>query len=278
MFGVHVRRGLQAGALAGLAFGLLVALVANPLVGYADELAHADGGHAEANDAHRDDAEAAHADGDTTHQSDHHESAVSMPTTNAVSVLAGVLWGVLLGGVVFGAAFALLEPAIPGSGATRSYVLAAAGFVTVSGAPWLVLPPQPPGVEHALATDARIALYAAMMVAGALACLLAGGTYRRLRARRGRVVATTGAALSLGVLAVPALLAPSVGVSHSLPGALATGLTGLVVVGQALLWLLLATVHALLRQRDRDATGGSTSDETENAHAPGTTDGALAAD
>ncbi|WP_415383560.1 CbtA family protein [Halosimplex sp. TS25] len=255
MLARHVTRGVKTGLVAGLAFGLLVALVANPLVAFADELGH-EGGHATGGQ-HADHAEGAHAGGGDTgadgadHESPH-DGAVSAAVTSAVSAVSGVLWGVLLGGVVFGVAFALLEPAIPGTGAAKSYVLAAAGFVTVSGAPWLVLPPQPPGAEQALPTATRLPLYAGMMVAGALACLLAGALYRELRERRGRVAAAAAASLSLGLLAAPAALAPANGVTHSLPAALSSGLVGLVVFGQAFLWLVLAAAHARLRRPSTD--------------------------
>jgi predicted cobalt transporter CbtA len=171
MLTAYVKRGVKAGMVGGLIFGLLVALVANPLVVYADELGHGDG-----NVAGQDHE---HPAGEHPEEAvvEHHESAVSMMLTNAVSVVSGVLWGILLGGVVFGIAYYFLEPAIPGTGRTRSYLLGVAGFVTVSGSPWLVLPPQPPGVEQALPAQERITLYGAMMVVGALVCMLSGFMY-----------------------------------------------------------------------------------------------------
>jgi hypothetical protein len=101
--------------------------------------------------------------------------------------------GDLLGGAVFGVAFYLLEPVVPGSGATKSYVLGAADFVTVSGVPWLVLPPAPPGVGGSLPTATRLALYGASMAAGGLTRLLSGGIYDRIRASSGRVIAIVAA-------------------------------------------------------------------------------------
>jgi hypothetical protein len=227
VFVEHVTRGVRAGAVAGLAFGLLVALVANPLLGVA---AGAGGDH---------------------HGSagDHHDSLVPASVTDAVGVAAGVLWGVLLGGVVFGAAFYLLEPAIPGTGATKSYLLGAAGFLTVSGAPWLALPPRV-GAEPVLAGPTRAALYGGMMVAGAVVCLLAGITYRRL-ASRSRPFAVAAAAAPLCLLAVPAALAPLATAGSSLPAALSDGLARLVMFGQLLLWSLLSATHARLRRRSR---------------------------
>jgi len=246
MLAAYAKRGAKAGLVAGLAFGLFVALIANPLVAFADELG-GDARHAAAED-HRHAAGHSEAEtGDTRH-----ENAVSSTVANGVSVLSGVLWGVLLGGVVFGIAYYFLEPAIPGTGGTKSYLLAAAGFVTVSGAPWLVLPPQSPGIEQAAPAETRIVLYGGMMFAGALVCLLSGLVYDRLRDVRGRATAAALSVLPFGLLAIPAVLAPATPVESTLPPELATGLTGMVVFGQALLWLLLAGIHARLRRRSTD--------------------------
>ncbi|WP_256558724.1 CbtA family protein [Natronomonas marina] len=250
MLAAYLKRGVKAGVVAGLVFGLLMALVANPLVAFADELGH-EGGHAVGD--HHEHATGEHHEGSGGEQ---HEGAVSMTVTNGVSIVSGVLWGILLGGVVFGIAYYFLEPAIPGTGGTKSYLLAVAGFITVSGAPWLVLPPQPPGVEQALPTEMRIILYGGMMVAGSLVCLFAAIVYGRLRVTHGRTTAAIVAMLSLCLLAIPAALSPVNAVESSLPSELAIGLTGMIVFGQALLWLLLAGTHARLRRRSMD-TGAS---------------------
>lgn len=227
MFVDYVTRGVKAGVVAGLVFGLFVALVVNPMVGYAEAVGH---GHDQGIADH------GHASG---------EGIASLAATETMSVLSGVLWAVLLGAVVFGVGFYLLEPLLPGRGRRRSYVLAAAGFVSVSGAPWLVLPPRP-GVEGTLSAEMRLAWYGGMMVAGASLCLLALVAYDRFRARS-RAVAVAAAGLALTPLALPAALAPTPGVESNLPPELATGLVGLIVFGQVLLWLLLAGVHASLR-------------------------------
>lgn len=248
MLAAYLERGVKAGLVAGLVFGLLVALVANPLVAFADELGHG-GGDALGETDH---GSGEHESGSDDHHAegggDGHAGAVSMPGTNGVSVVSGVLWGLLLGGVAFGVAYYFLEPAIPGTGGTKSYLLAAAGFVTVSGAPWLVLPPQPPGVEQALPAETRIALYGGMMVAGALVCSLAGYAYGRLRDARGRPTAAAVAVLPFSLLAIPAALSPASAAESTLSPELAAGLTGLIVFGQALLWLVLAATHARLGQ------------------------------
>ena len=226
-----------------------MAFVANPLVGFADGFADHD-----------------HATGD----GHDHEGVVSATVANGASVVAGVLWGVFLGGVVFGVAYYFLEPVIPGTGGTKSYLLAVAGFVTVSGAPWLVLPPQPPGVEAALATETRLLLYSGMMVAGGLVSAASGILYRRLRGSHARSTAAVVAVLPFALLAIPAALSPAAPAEGALPPELAAGLTGLVVFGQALLWLLLAGVHARLHGRSEDATAADL--------AATSSDGSVAAD
>lgn len=242
MFLDYLERGVKTGVVAGLVFGCFLALVANPLVAFADELGH---GAGDAVDQHDEHEAGDHHDGG----GEWHESDVSTAVTIGVSVVAGVLWGMLLGGVGFGVAFYFLEPAIPGTGGTKSYLMAAAGLLTVSGAPWLALPPRPPGVEATLPVETRLVVYAGMMILGALVCLLVGFLHERFSDARGRATAAVVAALPLCLLAVPAALSPAGATGGSLPSTLATGLTGTVVFGQALLWLVLAGTHAQLRRR-----------------------------
>ncbi|HMB49554.1 MAG TPA: CbtA family protein [Natronoarchaeum rubrum] len=224
-----LRRGVGAGAIAGGAYGALLALVVNPLVSHVERAGH-DHGHAHAG-----------------------EPAVSAATTAAASVGGGVLWGLLLG-AGFGVAFYLLEPALPGADAAKPYLLAATGFLTVSGVPWLALPPVAPGAEHALDTGTRLAIYAGAMLVGAAACALSLGAYRRVRADRSRVVAATAAAAPLALCALASLAVPG-GTAGGPPAALATAFRWLVVVGQIGLWALLAGAFARLRRRaDPDAT------------------------
>jgi hypothetical protein len=223
MFRSYVERGLAAGAVGGVAFGLFVAVLGTPLVEYAETVGHAAG------------------------TGDHGgESAVSETVTGLAGVGGGVLWGLLLGAVVFGAVYYLLEPAIPGAGATKRYVLAAAGFVTVSGAPWLALPPQPAGVDAALPADVRILWYGGMAVAGAAVCCVAGQTYTRLTARGvGRPATCLAALVPFAALAVPAAAAPAT-TTGAVPAGMTAVYQGVVVFGQVTLWFVLASVHAWL--------------------------------
>lgn len=219
----HASRGLTAGGFAGLAFGLFVAFVGNPLVAYAETF---EGGHGGG-------------------------PVVPEVMTAVASVGGGVLLGLLLG-AAFGLAYFFLEPALPGGKDTKSYLLAAAGFVTVSGAPWVLLPPQPPGVEQGLPTDVRLAWYAIMMATGALACGLAGYAYSRLRARRGRAVGLIGAVGGLAVVPLVAAAGPANPVSGPIPVTLASVFRTVTVLGQIGLWLVLASAHAWLLRRGRE--------------------------
>jgi len=246
MFRPYLWRGLKAGLLAGIGFALVIALVGNPLIG-AIETASQD--HAtEHEEAHAGEQEASgeHA-GEETH-------AMSTAVTNGISIGGGVLWGLLLGLVTFGIVFYFLEPAIPGTGAAKSYVLAAAGFITVSGGPWLALPPQPGGVEQALTQETRLFWFVAMVVASALTCLLAASLYNRLVSNRRRVVAAIAALAPFGLLLALATVAPANTISGPISSTTVTLFRGVTVLGQIGLWVLLATAHARFHQRAQHNT------------------------
>jgi len=215
----YLERGAVAGVAGGLVYGLFLATVGNAFTA-----------------------------GLETFEADHGHSSgpvVSELTTAAASVGSGVLWGVLFGIGVFGMAYYFLEPALPGDGPRKRLALAAGGFLTVSGAPWLVLPPVAPGVEQALSTETRMLWYGVMMVAGALVVGLCGLSYQRTADRRATV--TAGAtALPLALLAVPVALAPANPVSGAVPAALAAAYRWTVVFGQLLLWATIAGVHTWL--------------------------------
>jgi hypothetical protein len=215
----HLENGALAGLAGGLVYGLFVATVGNAFTRGLETF------------------EAGHGGG----------PVVSALTTTTVSVGGGVLWGLLFGLVVFGVGFYLLEPALPGSGVSKRLGLAGAGFLTVSAAPWLVLPPQPPGVEQALLTETRLVWYGGMMVAGALVALTAGLLARTTAGQRLPVrIAATLAPLAL--LAIPVTLAPVNAVHGEVPAALVAAYRWTVVFGQALLWATLAGVHAWLSE------------------------------
>lgn len=239
----YLKRGTAAGILAGTAYGLFMALVLNPLVSYIDHLGHG-GGH-----------EAAH-------------EPASAVATNAVGVGSGVLWGILLG-AVFGALYYLVEPSLPGGAGTRPYVLAGAGLFTVSGAPWLALPPVAPGTEQAMATDTRLLLYGGMMLVGATVSVLAVVAFYRLREQR--IPTALGAALACLLLVATPLTLVSTGGVAGVPTTLAVAFRWLVVFSQVGLWGLIAaayvrldrwtddspTVSAARKAADERSTGGT---------------------
>ncbi|WP_226479729.1 CbtA family protein [Natrinema amylolyticum] len=239
----YLERGVLAGAVAGIAYGAYMALVANPLIGYMETLAEGGehGGHSHA-------GEHAHEAGEHAHAAGEHAHAVSEATTAAVSVGSGVLWGILLGGA-FALAFYFLEPALPGRGRVKPYVLAGAGFLTVSVAPWLVLPPATPGAEQAFDPTLRSAIYAGMMAVGAITAGASIYGYGRVSARS-RPLGVVTAAVPIAVLvAITAVAAPMIVEVGAMPADLVTAFRGLTVLSQAALWTLVAGCFGWLQTR-----------------------------
>jgi predicted cobalt transporter CbtA len=231
----YMRRGLKAGLIGGIVYGVFVALIGNPLISFIETMR----GHHGSSHAH------AHT----------HASMVSGAVTNAVSIGGGIVLGLLFGAVVFGSVYYFFEPEIPGRADTRSYLLGGAGFITVSGAPWLLFPPQLPGAEQVLPVDVRIAWYAIMMGVGAIVCCLSGYTYVRLCTQR-RIVALAGGVVPLFLIPVVAVLgATSLGVRTGIgmagTGALVRSFQAIVAFGQIGLWTVIAGVHAWLIRREQ---------------------------
>lgn len=209
-----LRRGVAAGAVVGLCYGLFTAAVVHPLTAGLESLAH----HSHA--------------GKQAH-------AVSETTTALASVGGGVLWGIALG-AAFGLAYYFLEPALPGTTAVRPYVLAAGGFLSVSGAPWLVLPPVAPGMEHQITVSTRLQLYAGMMLVGVGVAVLAVLAYRRWGTRDPRRGVAAGLTPVVAVAFTAVAVGPTTATSGTLPPALVAAYRGLVVFGQVGLWVGLA--------------------------------------
>lgn len=226
MLSSYLERGALAGAVGGVVYGLFLWFVGTPLVHLAEryeESASGGAGHAPA-------------------------PAVPDAVASVTSVLGGVLFGLFLGAFVFGLGYYVLEPSIPGGSDTRSYLLGVAGFVTVSGAPWVVLPPRPPGVEAALSTDVRLGIYVGSMALGALACGLAWSAVRSLRGGDPASAVAIGLAAVVVVPVVGALVPTGV-VRSPIPGTLATAFRWATVFGQVTLWLAMASSHAWLLRR-----------------------------
>jgi len=225
MFFAYLKRGLLAGGVAGIAYGLFMATVANPLVSY---LEHAQHGHSHAPEG---------------------GSVVAESTTAIVSVGGGLLWALLIGGC-FGIALYFLEPALPGRGAAKGFVLAASGFLTISVTPWLVLPPFAPGAEQALATNTRFVLYAGLVVLGGAIAATSVLAYNRVEPRSRALAVVAGALPVVAAVVVIPIVSPSL-VSHpELSADLVAAYRAMVVLSQGSIWLLIAAAFGWLQRRN----------------------------
>lgn len=241
MFTDYIKEGVKAGGIGGLFYGLFVALVGNNLIRYAETFEH---GHGEA------------------------ASLTTIPSAPA-SIGGGILWGLLLGGLVFGVVYYFLEPVIPGYEDTKIYLLGCAGFITISGAPWLVLPPQPPGVEQGLPTETRLLMYIGMMIAGALVCGLAGAAYNRLR-ENGRIIAILGGIAAFVLLAIPIIVAPANPTSGAVPTQFVWAFQWVTAFGQATLWVVMASSYVWITRRTEKTASPVSPDSFEPVANPDT--------
>lgn len=230
----YCRRGVVAGAIAGIAYGIFMAVVGNPLAAYMENLAV---------------------------QGHDHAGQHIWDTTALVSVGSGVLWGIFLGGA-FAVAYYFLEPTLPGTDTVKPYVLAGAGFLTVSVTPWLVLAPTAPGAEKALGMEPRLLIYGGSMVAGAALAALSIAVYRTLSTRRRDIAAVAGLAPVAVAVLVLGQVTPTIISSGEIPETLFAAYQGLVALSQAALWLLLAASYNWLSRRGAAESGTTTGDPT----------------
>lgn len=221
MLADYLRRGIIAGFAAGLGYGLYVTFVGNPLTEYLHDAGH-DHGHGH-----------------------DHGTAVSETTNALVSAGSGVLWAILLGGL-FAVAFYVFEPALPGSTRVKSYVLAGAGFLSVSATPWLVLTPAAPGAEQAYPVETRLAIYGALVVLGVVVSAVAIVAFTRAPSRRLGLVA--GAIPILAVAVVLPTATPTVVTHPTLADELVAVYRALVAFSQAGIWLAIAASFDWLRR------------------------------
>ncbi|PAU84684.1 cobalamin cluster protein [Halorubrum salipaludis] len=220
----RLRSGVAAGALAGLAYGLFTWVVVSPLIHHLEHLASHGGDHA--HDA---------------------APAVSETATAVVSAGGGVLWGVLLG-AAFGVAYHLFEPALPG-GTLKPYVLAGAGFLTVSVAPWTVLPPATPGMEPLYGSSLRVPLYLGLVGIGGLVAATSVLGYARASRTRGRGTGAFVALLPLVALGILSIAAPPTLTGGAAPAGVSAAFRWLVGFSQAGLWALIAVAFSRFDRR-----------------------------
>ncbi|ELZ16038.1 hypothetical protein C477_16130 [Haloterrigena salina JCM 13891] len=228
----YLQRGVLAGVVAGLAYGLYVAFVANPLTEYVHDAGHSHG----------------HGAGDHSHAQEGTEHVVSETTTALVSVGSGVLWAILLGGL-FAVALYLFEPALPGRDGLESYVLAGAGFLTVSATPWLVVPPAAPGADHLYGIDARIGIYVGLVGLGAAVSAAAILAYGRAAPRHPALGALAAAVPIVATVVVLPAVTPTVVTQPDVASELVTAYQALAALSQAAIWVLIAGAFNRLRRR-----------------------------
>lgn len=229
----YLQRGVTAGLFAGIAYGIYMVTVGNPLTEYAHDAGH-DHGH--------------------SHDHGHgHEHAVSETTNAIVSVGSGILWAIFLGGI-FAIALYVFEPAIPGSETAKPYVVAAGGFLSLSALPWLVLPPAVPGAEQAYGIDIRLGLYVGLVIVGLLTVSAMVIVYQKVK--KSNQLAGFLAASAVGVSVALALffLSPTVTTHPDLPAELVTVYQALAAFSQAAIWALIATGFLALSRRNEQAT------------------------
>jgi len=230
----YCKRGVFAGGVAGVAYGLFIAFVANPLTEYLHHAGHDHGHHA---------AESAR--------------VVAESTTAIVSIGGGLLWAIFLGGV-FGLAMFVFEPALPATGTARSYVLAGCGFLTVSATPWLVLPPAAPVAEHLYPVETRLAIYGGLVLVGGAVSAASIESYRRTTARHRLLGVAAGLAPVAGTILILPVVTPTVVTHPGLSTDLVAAYQAMVIVGQAGIWLLIAATFGWLQRRGESSTVAQT--------------------
>ncbi|MXV63839.1 cobalamin cluster protein [Natronorubrum sp. JWXQ-INN-674] len=251
----YLQRGILAGVVAGLAYGMYMAFVANPLSEYLHDTQHEHGHDEHGHDDH------GHGHGHGEHVHEHAEHAVSETTTALVSIGSGALWAIFLGGL-FALALYVLEPALPGPDGIKTYVLAGAGFISVSVTPWLVLPPAAPGAEQLYSIESRLAIYVALIALGAVVSAASIAAYRRTATRHPAIGVAAGAVPIAAMLAVVPSITPTVVTHPELSSALVSAYRALAVLSQAAIWVLLAGTFNWLQRRADPATAVDGSHET----------------
>jgi predicted cobalt transporter CbtA len=188
--GFLLRRGLAAGAAAGVVAAGVVWLVVEPVLRRAlalEEPAMAHGGH-------------------------HDEPLVSRGAQVVGGLLTTAVVGVLVG-VVFAVVFARVRHRL--SGGTdfgRSVLLAVLGFGVFSLLPAVKYPANPPGVGNSATVTERTLLYALSILMGLLVLTVVTMVHRALGGRRLRpaqVVGIDAVVAAAGIVAVLALLPPT---------------------------------------------------------------------
>lgn len=265
-FGSVLRRGVAAGAAAGLASALVIWLFVEPVIRKAlviEDRRGASGGHAG-------------------------ESALFtipaiLPThggelvTRAQQVVGGAVTSLLVGiafGLIFAVVYAKARQHLAGtSDFWRSVGLAAIGFGAITLLPAIVIPANPPAVGDPATVTQRTWLYVLSLLLG-VAIALAVPVLDRALARRGLFDATRWTldvlATVLAVVAVVVLLPGTPdAVPDDVPAALLWDFRVASLAQLAAMWVTLGTVFGLLMERaavaQRDSAASSSSGDSGSA-------------
>ncbi|GAA3823133.1 CbtA family protein [Streptomyces chiangmaiensis] len=234
-----LRRGLAAGALAGLATGLFSLLLSEPLMDHAVRLEE----QSREARSHR------HGQGATAAVVHHHEELFSRGAQHFGLVVTTVVAGLALG-ALFGVVYALVNRrSDPGVGPwPRAMSLAGAGFVALSLLPGLRYPAVPPGVGDSGTVRDRQLLWLAAVAIGVLGVLLAWQVGRRLADRSAPRRHVAVACSLVAVLAVLFTL-PDNPDTVAVPATLLWDFRLQSLAAHALLWAVLGAVFGALGLR-----------------------------
>ncbi|PSP85813.1 cobalamin cluster protein [Halobacteriales archaeon QS_6_64_34] len=221
----HIQRGIVSGTATGIAYSLYMLFVGNPLSSYIEHVTH---GH--------------------THGSGNSGKIVSEAITAAISASSGLLWGILLGGV-FGVIMFLFEPGLPGSERIRSYVLAVGGFLTVSGIPWMVLPPAVPGAVYQYPVETRMRAYFGLALIGAVTFAAAVSIYKYTTRRHIGIRILAGTVPVLAVATVLSVATPTITTFPDIPADLVAAYQALTIFTQLGMWILIAALFNLIHNQ-----------------------------
>ncbi len=231
-----VRNGAIGGVAAGAALGVVLILLGENPIGRAVRL------------------EAAR------HPAGAHDEMFSRSTQHVGGVFGALVYGLLLG-LVFAVAFGALRHRIPAStDFRRSVTLAAAGWAAVVVIPFLLYPPNPPGVGEPSTITRRTVAYLLAVAWGAVGVAAAVRLGRQLR-RLGRSEAVSAAApavLLVALVVLAALVLPSSEPVRGLPADLLWRFRTTSLAGTTACWATLAVVFGALpvavdHEREREA-------------------------
>ena len=237
--GASLRRGLLAGLAAGVLLGIFHLLVSEPLIDRALAVEEKAAGTVE---------------------------LFSRGDQQVGLVMASALYGAALGGI-FGFIWFLLSGRISGSTIwERSLKLAFVGFATLWLAPFLKYPANPPAVGSAETIGARTASYVGMIAISIAATALAWATARRLSRSGPHVRQTLSAAQYLVVIGLAYRLLPEGPNPDAIPSGLLWSFRLASAAGQALLWLALGAIFALLTMRGKEPSAAPVAGAPAEGH------------